>query len=113
MKTKITQNIKAVILGLLVVIGAGYARAAWNAAPSDGPANAATNNVAAPINVGYSSQVKSGTLWIDGLVSAGTAATYSLVTANAPVKTTGGLIIETRTSDPASPETGRIWLLTN
>lgn len=28
-------------------------------------------------------------------------------------KTTGGLIIETRTSDPASPEVGRMWLRTD
>lgn len=28
-------------------------------------------------------------------------------------KTTGGLIIETRTSDPVSPENGRIWLRTD
>lgn len=30
-----------------------------------------------------------------------------------PVKATGGLIIETRTTDPSSPETGRMWLITN
>lgn len=107
---KITQNIKAVILGLLVVLGASYVSAGtWQAAPAGGPPN---GNVDAPINVGYSGQVKNGTLWIDGLVSAGTVATYGLVVANAPVKTSGGLIIETRTADPASPETGRIWLLT-
>jgi len=30
-----------------------------------------------------------------------------------PVKTTDGLIIETRTTDPTNPETGRIWLRTD
>ena len=29
------------------------------------------------------------------------------------IKATGGLIIETRTSDPSNPETGRIWLRTD
>ena len=29
------------------------------------------------------------------------------------IKATGGLIIETRTSDPSSPQTGRIWLRTD
>jgi len=30
-----------------------------------------------------------------------------------PIKATGGLIIETRTSDPASPVAGQIWLRTD
>jgi len=30
-----------------------------------------------------------------------------------PIKATGGLIIETRTSDPPSPVTGQIWLRTD
>ncbi|MCX6723898.1 MAG: hypothetical protein NT155_01840 [Candidatus Staskawiczbacteria bacterium] len=30
-----------------------------------------------------------------------------------PTKTTGGLIIETTTSDPGAPETGRMWLRTD
>jgi len=30
-----------------------------------------------------------------------------------PIKATGGLIIETRTSDPTSPVTGQIWLRTD
>lgn len=30
-----------------------------------------------------------------------------------PIKATGGLIIETRTSDPSSPVTGQIWLRTD
>lgn len=29
------------------------------------------------------------------------------------IKATGGLIIETRTADPASPATGQMWLITN
>lgn len=33
--------------------------------------------------------------------------------AEGTIKATGGLIIETRTSDPASPVTGQIWLRTD
>ncbi|MDD4910165.1 MAG: hypothetical protein PHR44_05750 [Candidatus Omnitrophica bacterium] len=33
--------------------------------------------------------------------------------AEGKIKATGGLIIETRTSDPASPETGQVWLRTD
>ena len=61
------KNIKAIILGLVVVIGVSYASAAWNAAPSDGPANAGTNNAAAPINVSASAQIKDGSLTLGGL----------------------------------------------
>ncbi len=37
----------------------------------------------------------------------------TLEVAGGPIKATGGLIIETRTSDPASPVTGQIWLRTD
>jgi hypothetical protein len=65
MKIQIKQNIKAVIVGLLVVVGVGYASAAWNPAPSTGPQNAATNNADAPINVGLNHQEKLGQLFIN------------------------------------------------
>ena len=38
---------------------------------------------------------------------------YKLEVVGGPIKATGGLIIETRTSDPASPVTGQIWLRTD
>jgi len=38
--------------------------------------------------------------------------TNKLEVVGGPIKATGGLIIETRTSDPASPVTGQIWLRT-
>jgi hypothetical protein len=57
MKTKITQNIKAIILGLIIAVGAGYV-SAWTA-PTQSPTG---GNVAAPINVGLNSQIKSGIL---------------------------------------------------
>ena len=39
--------------------------------------------------------------------------TNKLEVVGGPIKATGGLIIETRTSDPASPATGQIWLRTD
>jgi len=38
---------------------------------------------------------------------------YKLEVVGGPIKATGGLIIETRTSDPASPVSGQIWLRTD
>jgi hypothetical protein len=56
------QNIKAIVLGLVVAVGVGYASAEWNPAPATGPADAANNNAPAPINVGISTQTKTGIL---------------------------------------------------
>ncbi|MCK5283788.1 MAG: hypothetical protein KAK00_10390 [Nanoarchaeota archaeon] len=50
----------------------------------------------------------------DGNVGIGTATpSAKLDVQGGAVKASGGLIIETRTDDPASPETGRIWLRTD
>jgi len=49
-----------------------------------------------------------------GNVGIGTASPgYKLEVTGGPIKATGGLIIETRTSDPASPVAGQIWLRTD
>jgi len=50
-----------------------------------------------------------------GNVGIGTTApgTNRLEVVGGPIKATGGLIIETRTSDPASPVAGQIWLRTD
>jgi hypothetical protein len=42
-----------------------------------------------------------------------TSPTAALEVQGGPIKATGGLIIETRTSDPSSPATGQIWLRTD
>jgi hypothetical protein len=42
-----------------------------------------------------------------------TPGTNKLEVVGGPIKATGGLIIETRTSDPASPATGQMWLRTD
>lgn len=70
MKTNIKQNIKVIILGLVIAIGAGYV-SAWT-----GPTTSPTgNNVAAPINIGGGisgniySQYKTGLLTIDHLIT--------------------------------------------
>ena len=39
--------------------------------------------------------------------------TNKLEVVGGPIKATGGLIIETRTDDPASPVAGQIWLRTD
>lgn len=50
-----------------------------------------------------------------GNVGIGTTSpgTNRLEVVGGPIKATGGLIIETRTSDPASPVSGQIWLRTD
>jgi len=52
------QSLKVVVLGLVVAIGISYAFA-WTAPTSNPPAG----NVAAPVNVSGSAQVKSGSFW--------------------------------------------------
>ena len=51
---------------------------------------------------------------IDGNVGIGTTSPGAkLEVQGGSIKATGGLIIETRTSDPASPATGQMWLRTD
>jgi len=50
----------------------------------------------------------------DGKVGIGTPTpTAQLEVVGGPIKATGGLIIETRTTDPSSPEQGQIWMRTD
>lgn len=52
---------------------------------------------------------------LKGSVGIGTIdpGTNKLEVVGGPIKATGGLIIETRTDDPASPADGQIWLRTD
>lgn len=59
MKTKIQNNIKAVILGLIVTLGMGYAAAATFNGPSCAPPGC---NADAPINASTTAQTKTGPL---------------------------------------------------
>jgi hypothetical protein len=63
----------------------------------------------APVNVGSADQAKVGGLNI-GTASINT--NTKLDVENGTIKAGGGLIIETRASNPTSPETGRMWLIT-
>jgi len=71
MKTKIIQNIKSIILALVLVVGVSYVSAAW----TNPPANPTNGNVDAPINVGGGtagniySQFKTGLVTFDHLIT--------------------------------------------
>jgi len=67
------------------------------------------------LNTSGDTQQKDGGLNIMGNVGIGTTnpGTNKLEVVGGPIKATGGLIIETRTSDPSSPVTGQMWLRTD
>lgn len=123
MKKQVSPKVVALVFGIIVICFAiAFYAFSWTgptALPPD-------DNVPPPINTGGTGQYKSGALGIggafraysnaiiDGSVGIGTLApSTKLEIQGGPTKTTGGLIIETRASDPAGPETGRMWLRTD
>jgi len=81
-------------------------------------ASAATWNAkaptASPTFTGSVTMPGTGIWNSSGFVGIGTTTpSYKLEVVGGSIKATGGLIIETRTSDPASPATGQIWLRTD
>ncbi len=73
-KENMKQNMKAVVLGLILTLGAGYAMAAFT-----GPACAPPGcNVDAPINVGGSPQIKTGYLQLCGTLPSTITPGYGL-----------------------------------
>lgn len=64
MKIKIIQNIKAIILGLIVTLGMGYVAAATFVGPGCAPPGC---NADVPINASSSAQIKTGPLTVGGL----------------------------------------------
>ena len=66
-------------------------------------------------NVASSTETSVLRITTAGNVGIGTTepGTNRLEVVGGPIKATGGLIIETRTSDPASPVAGQIWLRTD
>lgn len=64
MKTKITQNIKAIILGLVLTVGMGYVAAQTFVGPTEAPPG---GNTPAPLNIGISPQTKTGPLSLANL----------------------------------------------
>ena len=79
-KQDFIQSVKIIILALFIAVGTSYIFA-WTAPTGTPPAG----DVSAPINVGYSPQIKDGNLWIKGLVSAGVSATNGLIVENGNV----------------------------
>jgi len=123
MKKQVSYKIVSLVFGIMVICFAVAFYAFGWTGPTASPPNL---NVDPPINVGGTGQYKSGALGIggafraysnaiiDGNVGIGTPApSKKLEVVGGPIKATGGLIIETRNSDPAGPETGRMWLRTD
>lgn len=81
MKTKITQNIKSIILALILVAGIGVVSAysTWTPPTATPPGN----NVDRPLNVGTTAQAKNGSLTIGASTPASdTGSLYSLQVPN-------------------------------
>lgn len=104
----------AILSGFALGAFALSALADWTNAPPNPP----SGNTEAPINVGSILQTKIGSFNVG--TESGTKVgigtnnpTTKLDVEGGPIKAGGGLIIETRTADPTSPETGRMWLITN
>ncbi len=80
------QEIKVIVLALIMALGVSYVEAVWTA-PNGAPPN---NNATAPINVGISNQAKGGvvvpgsTLSIYGIFSTDDALVFNLAK-SAPV----------------------------
>ena len=70
MKTKIIQNTKAIVLGLILTVGMGYAGAQTFTGPTCAPTDATGCNTPAPLNIGSAAQIKTGTLSLVDLVAA-------------------------------------------
>jgi len=83
LKQDFIQSVKIIILALLIAVGTSYVSAVttWTA-PSTTPPN---GNVDAPVNVGYTGQIKQGNLWIKGLVNSSTSAVNGLIVENGKV----------------------------
>ena len=94
-----------VAIGIFIAIGIGV-YAYGGSQPSVFGHSAGELNLSEGVN---------GNAIFNGNVGIGTTSpgTNKLEVVGGPIKATGGLIIETRTSDPASPVTGQIWLRTD
>jgi len=98
------DKLKGLIIGVVIVAGLNMVGAAWQ----NPTGNPTAGNPDVPVHVGSSPQNKLGDFGVGGNLTVAFGAVIGGVT-----QTTGGLIVETRTSDPTSPANGRIWLRTD
>ena len=131
MKKPVSSKIVALVFGVIVIC---FAVAVYVSAWTEPRTSPPGDNVDPPLNVSNDGQAKigglalnigadgvpstdgatNGLLVYDGNVGIGTPTpSVKLEIQGGPTKTTGGLIIETRTSDPSTPEDGRMWLRTD
>ena len=126
MKKQISYKIVSLVFSILVLCFAiAFYAVGWDEPGTSPPGG----NVPAPLNTGDTAQDKTGPLRIGGVFRTDSQTVLAVLGGNVgigttspgaklevqggSIKATGGLIIETRTSDPASPATGQMWLRTD
>ncbi len=125
LKQTLAKSLLPIFAATMLLAGIVYA---WSEPTTSPPTQ---GNISTPLNDGTTGQVKMGGLELgynsfpppryglivkNGLVAIGTETVsdeskVKLEVQGGAIKATGGFIVETRSSDPASPAVGQMWLI--